>query len=213
MSYYNESVSKPVFMKRFKLFVKSTVLSFKNKHILFIMFKTIKLFGEIEINNNYLIACDIDDTLLMFTEMTRQHWKDYYNLHYAVHHDHDLADQYSYRQWCLHIHANKPQATDQKGFNNMIDEIKLKNCKIIFVTARSSNLKNITKCHFDDVNLVLDDFDSHFIESENKGKFIKNNVNFACFDKMVFIDDAEHNLINVKEEFGDFVECYKFVIE
>ena len=85
--------------------------------------------------------------------------------------------------------------------------------KIIFVTARNAKFKNITKQHFDDININFNKFESHFIESNNKGLYIRNNVDLHEYDGIIFIDDANHNLVDVKNEFGDFVDCYKFIIE
>ena len=104
--------------------------------------KSIKSFNEIVIKNNYLIVCDIDDTLLTFTNMTRQHWDANKKQHYNIHGSNILADQYSFELWIEHIHSNKPLATDYHGFNNMISKT---DNKIIFVTARNAKFKNITK--------------------------------------------------------------------
>lgn len=194
-------------------------------------------------HNHCLLIFDIDETILQYPLITEQWWKETFEYYYSQHKDYDLADQQCTEDWKAHIISELPSHTDREGFFHLLQKAKAFNCKIIFVTARDPSLEAVTYDHLDHVGIDYssgssrsgnsdspgDRIDVYFASDCNKAHIIDsvikeyrdNNQDNKGYDSsessyrssIIFIDDREYNLIDVKDYFGDKVTCYKFLIQ
>jgi len=110
----------------------------------------------------------------------------------------------------------QPKITDPDGFSNLKKKIKLlSESKMIFLTARTSDLKNdnrYTRKHFETIELDYNDWDVHYTNNLiSKGEYIKKNIKLEEYDEIIFIDDYESYIKHVKDIFPH-INCYKFEI-
>jgi hypothetical protein len=142
----------------------------------------INSFSNIKIKQNTLIICDIDETLLYIKKSNIC-----------------LSILCSY--WFTDAHF-----TDKNGFKKLLEEIENTNSTLCFLTARENTkkIKNFTKMDFDD-------FQIYFCGKIPKGEFILKNINHTFFNEIIFIDDLDQNIENVKNIFGSKIKCYKFI--
>ena len=174
------------------------------------MVKTINSFDEIIITKNKsLILCDIDDTILRFS-YNINHFYNNAKLLYPEVSDNELVNR-AERDFYIHRILNKPFHTDLNGFNNLCKRIKDMNGELIFVTARSYSSEEITKKHFKSLGVDYNKFKIHYVSSKiSKGDYIKKNINLEGCKEIIFIDDLDYNLKNVKKILPQ-IKCYKFV--
>ncbi len=170
----------------------------------------INTFDEIIIKLKTLIICDIDETILKFDNINENWWKETFNNYYLKSKNYDYAEAKTLESWTHYIKTNKPKATDYKGLSNLFDKIAQTESKLIFVTARENNLANITKNHFDCINISNFDYSIYHIGGIPKGEFIKSNIQTDTFAQIIFIDDLISNLESVYENFTDSIILYKF---
>jgi hypothetical protein len=74
------------------------------------------------------------------------------------------------------------------------------NSEICFLTARENNrkTKQFTKMDFEELGLNYDDFEIHYCGCIPKGVYIKNNIDYKSYNDIIFIDDLDKNIDNVK---------------
>ena len=123
-----------------------------------------------------------------------------------------MSEENAYNDWLTYVQFNIPKHTDKSGLINMLSEINDKNSKIYFITARYSDIDELTYKHFS--YLDLDDLinNIYFVGNISKGNFLKNNFDLEKYNKIIFIDDNEKNLKDVKNKLGDIVDIYQFII-
>ncbi len=167
-------------------------------------------FDKIIIKPNTLIICDIDETILKFDNINEKWWQETFNNYYLKSKNYDYAEAKTLETWTQYIKSNNPKATDYKGLSNLFDKIEQTQSKLIFVTARENNLTNITKNHFDCINISNFDYSIYYIGEIPKGEFIKSNIQTDTFTHIIFIDDLLSNLESVYENFGNSIILYKF---
>ena len=182
------------------------------------MYKNINKFNQVNIPTKSLVVLDIDETTLKYCDMEQNWWKNKFSHYYSIHDDYDKAEEQCMELWKEQIGTTMPEHTDEKGFFEMLELCKKIDCEVIMVTARNDSLKGITHEHLNYLDIY--DMEVYFAGGGNKGHLIKditNSVNIECdvkkhkqYDRIIFIDDLEQNLIDVKNEFGDEVICYKF---
>lgn len=154
-------------------------------------FETIHNFF-INISENNLIICDIDETIL-----TR-------------HIHHEKQSKSSKQQKTLNkIKSLLPSYTHKKSFLHLLKEVKRKGCKLIFLTARPKSLEQITILQFDYLKLDYYAYDTHYVYNYNKGKYVKHFIDYSPFKRVIFIDDKVKNLVNMKNQIKDCI-CYHF---
>lgn len=95
---------------------------------------------------------------------------------------------------------------DETGFTDFIERIETTGSTIVFVTARSQDLADLTLEHLGHVG-ITPKTDVHYTNNLPKGDYIANVLDF---EHIVFIDDMEHNVKSVERVFGDKVERYLF---
>lgn len=162
------------------------------------IFQEINSFKNVNITPNSLVICDIDDTVLKYDFIHKEWWE--YN---------NLSD------WVSKVYTQTPKHTDESGFFEMIDKINNSNSKLIFITARNSNLKNITHLHLESINININNHDVYFSHPYSKGIYLKrlimnNHIDLDAYDRIVFIDDLEENLNSMSKHFKEKIHYYKF---
>jgi uncharacterized HAD superfamily protein len=138
----------------------------------------INSFQNISITENTLIFCDIDETILKYEIINHKWWKDKLEYYYNIHNNHNISNQCAYLEWKEYIYNNLPSYTDKNGFLKMLDTIKKTNSKLIFITAREKNIKNITIQQLK--HLKINNYDILFVgKKKTKGLFIKDNFDIS----------------------------------
>ena len=78
------------------------------------------------------------------------------------------------------------------------------------MTARNPNFRNITEKHLECLN--INNSHVYYVSGRNKGEYLKNIIDkHGEYDKIVFVDDSEKNLLDMKKTFGEKIELYHFV--
>lgn len=169
----------------------------------------ISTFDEIPISNNTLVLCDIDDTILYFSQIDKKWWKTNIEL-YSLIHDPITAKNLTLGIWMTHIGENKAMHTDKTGFENLLNRLAASNSKIVFITARQTELERITEQHFNDLNIDNSKYDIKHIGNCSKGLYVEKNIPLEKYNNVIFIDDLNENLENMYDIFGDKIKLYKF---
>lgn len=137
---------------------------------------------------NPLVLCDIDDTLLTM------------NTIYHLGQNHPITPTYEY----------KVKHTDYDGFHRLVSRVKQLGGELQFLTARNKEFHASTRSHFDAIGVNYDSFQIHYTNAGPKGEYIKNNIDLSKYDEVIFIDDRDSFLANVKYHHPQ-IKCYKFV--
>jgi len=181
----------------------------------------ISSFDQINIPDNSLILCDIDETVLKYkthsdlslypTEYINSDWWKYkFEYYYDLHLNYDLAECQSYSDWINIINNTHPECTDYIGFGNLLTKLKETNSSIKFITARKSDIEEITINHLNKIN--NEKFEIIFCDNTPKGEIIKSdNHIFEGINHIIFIDDLINNIENVYSHFGDKITYYQFI--
>jgi hypothetical protein len=178
-------------------------------------YQKITSFANIVKKNKTLVICDIDETIMHFTNGTEQvndNWWDQKKQQYmeTLGCDSKTAGAHAYQEWHELVKTTKPQFTDSKGFVKMLDKLNKKNSDIIFLTARKQDTRDLTHQHLTMLNIDPNGFELHFTSLNPKGPYIKSNIDINKYKQIIFIDDAKHNLDSVYETFNGQIECYHF---
>lgn len=168
-------------------------------------------FDKIIIKPKTLLICDIDDTILKFEHIDSKWWNEKYHYFLAESNNPEQADSKTLECWIEYVITNNPTHTDQVGFQNLLKKISETKSELIFVTARRIGLEEITKKHFDHINISNQDYKIYHIGNVPKGKFIKSNIQFDNFENFVFVDDLDKNLESVYNAMGNKFILYKFI--
>ncbi len=170
----------------------------------------IRSFDEVTILQNSLVVCDIDETLLYFDGIDKKWWSQTFDEFYRIHNDYDKADKLSLDKWISHINNNNPYITDESGYNNMLKRINDTNSKLVFLTARYEYLRNTTLKHLFHLNIhnpIL-----HFTGGQCKGRYIFDNLINPIPERVIFIDDLQQNINDVRNNITN-IECYLFIYQ
>lgn len=174
-------------------------------------YQIIHSFNDVKLKNNYLLVFDMDETILYYEGICEKWWTNKRKDNYELCFDHIKAETKTITEWENHIKDAIPNHTDADGFFNLLKQAKIFQNEVIIVTARNLEIKDVTIQHLNYLNIF--NIDVHFVAGGNKGSKINDVMNKKIneYDQIVFIDDMDHNLKNVKEYFGDKVICYKFI--
>ena len=168
-------------------------------------------FEEINLKPYSLVVLDIDDTLIYFEKINFEWWKEKFEFYYNLYKDFDLAEKQSYVVWLEEISKIRPKLTDEKIFS-FFENCEKNNCKVILLTARKEIVKDITIKQLHECGLIFNKDDVYF--DENKGDRIKTliKITYNNFDNIIFVDDLESNLTDVKNSILDKnLTLYKFI--
>lgn len=177
-------------------------------------YNTIKLinsFNKINIYNNSIVFCDIDETIMKFNKINKNWWENRLKYYSKLTNNKELSEENAYNDWLIYVQQNIPKHTDKIGLLNMLTDIENKNSKICYITARYSDIDDLTYKHFSYLDLDYINNPIYFVGNYPKGKFIKNNFDLDKYNKIIFIDDNEKNLKDVKKELGNLIDIYQFI--
>jgi hypothetical protein len=180
----------------------------------------IDTFYSIDIKQNTLILCDIDETILFYDGINPSWWSEIKKLHQIELNNHttniDSETDYALDKWHKYIDLIGPKHTDKKGFEDILQRIESNNSTLKFVTARNPYFEAITKKHFKELNIQTDSkYEIHYLAGEPKGDYIKNNIDLTEYDHIIFIDDLKTNIDSVIESLNDNnkLTTYQFVMK
>ena len=172
-------------------------------------YKQITKFSELPEIKNGLYVFDIDETLLVFEEVSDVWWKRNFDKFYAETNDAKYATS-KMEEWFESIVKNhKAETTDIDGFRAIESKMGFNNNKIVFLTARPISLVGPTYKQISELNL-RDPYTIYF--SSDKGQKMKWLINKPrCgYESVVFVDDKLHNIEDVLRECPE-VQCFQFV--
>ena len=171
---------------------------------------------SIDLSNQLIVVCDIDNTIL-YTPIFKT-YAYFYKLVKSVFPDKspDLiyADASAlFNQNKKEVYSDKSNATDYNGFQRLLNRIQEKSGKIIYLTARNINTINITKKHFEECGLIYDEYNTYYTNNTiHKGDYMDEILEIDKNIPIIFIDDLDENLTNVKNNYSNS-KCYKFIYE
>jgi hypothetical protein len=175
------------------------------------MFQEISSFDQIPIlYPNSLIICDIDETFLYFPNNYNKLLENNINFYNNI----TIAIEKTNLEWSNVINNTVAKATDFDGFIRLLQRLKYNQSNICFLTARSDHLENIefTKKNFSQIGINYNAFTVMYSYTIPKGEYIKLNLNLDNYSQVIFIDDMDYNLQNVYNNFGNRINCYKFIM-
>lgn len=165
------------------------------------MIQQVTSFYQIPLTKKSLVVLDIDETIMAFPHITKAWWRETYKKHYESTNDKKLAENLSVCEWREHVTVHKPYLLDEKKLKNFLGEINEKSCKLVFLTARTPKMTEITHSHLSHCNLEFSS--DNVIHDENKGDALATIIqSYPEISNIVFVDDFEKNLINVKTRFS-----------
>lgn len=170
--------------------------------------KKINNFAQIIIKNDSLYVFDIDETFLVFKEVSDIWWKRNFDRLYRETNDYEYASNKMNKLFLDTISKNKPKATDLVGFKELERKCKLMNSKIIFLTARPSSMVQLTLDHLKSVYPTIDS-DVYF--SSEKGFKLKEIIDSdkKQYENIIFVDDKIYNIKDVQKSIPQ-ADCYQF---
>ena len=171
----------------------------------------IKTFSELPKIKNGLYVFDIDETLLVFEEVSDVWWKRNYEKIYAETGDYEYASNKMNKIFAEIVKTHKPRPTDIEGFKAIEDNIGDNNNTIVFLTARPQNLEAETYKQIADLPIKYS-YPIYF--SSEKGLKMKRLIKTVNadkqFDSVIFVDDKIYNIEDVQKECPD-VQCFQFI--
>ena len=173
------------------------------------MTTVIKSFKDIPLNRNTLVLCDIDDTVMVYEQLGKKWWRERFADYYNRNGDYEFSETALLKEWCHQINQHKPVHVDKEGFEDFVERIRSTGSTLAFVTARSSDLADLTLSHLNHVG-ITPTTDVHYTSHVPKGDYIADVIDFEDFDHVIFIDDMEYNLNSVQRVFGEKVTRYLF---
>ena len=170
--------------------------------------KQITTFKDVEIKNKTLVLCDIDETLLTFDPYNYEY---FYNTHIKYFKNHTIAHEKAIKDFNSILLNMSPKYTDKEEFLKMTRKIRENNSLLLFLTSRynDNNNKQLTKNHLKKLGLENYCNSIHHTNGGSKAEYIFININTSFFENIVFIDDLEGNLNDVKRNLP-FIQCYQF---
>jgi hypothetical protein len=165
----------------------------------------IKNYDEINFNKKSLLVLDIDETIIKFPGINQKWWDDNYDDYYKLY-DINKARQIVLDKWIDIIDNIDPIMLDREKFNKMINRANELNCKIIFLTARIPELKEITEKNLKKCAIIFNKNDIYY--SKNKGKTIFEIISNIddTIDNIIFVDDVLYNINSVLDTFNDDIK-------
>lgn len=176
------------------------------------MYKTISTFDEVNLVNNTLVLCDIDETLIRYKDINHNWWDERKKFwaNQMINAKLIDIDNKALSDWRFYIKFNNPTHTDYDGFNRLSKLIKKLDSELVLVTARDLILEDHTKKSL--INLDINYNNLYFTSSTPKGEFINDTICLDGYNKVIFIDDNLHNIESVYSKFGNRIEYYRFIM-
>jgi|LakMenEpi03Aug12_release.lakeMendotaPanAssembly.Ray.scaffolds.fasta_scaffold308437_2 hypothetical protein len=175
------------------------------------MSKIISSFKEVKLTNGLkpFILCDIDGTILHFPDCDRdckESVKDLCPLGRI-----DPTYNFELKNLkMIYMHIRPPTHTDYDGFVSLIRNVREMDGKLMFLTSRSCRTEDLTKKQLKQIGINPEDFEIHYTGTRiTKGEYIKRYIDLSGWENVIFIDDYDSFINNVKVLHPQIV-CYKF---
>jgi hypothetical protein len=174
----------------------------------------ISCFSEIPITSDTktLFVFDIDDTLIHFKELGKTWWNHMYSA-YLIEYKGDKvqAKWATLKIWMDKIYMYNPHPIAPESFSHFLQRVEQEDHDFILLTARDPSLRSITEKHLSDCGITIASDKIYF--NEEKGKALREIVDFRRYSKVVFVDDVEKNLEDVASELAGVCEVHLYQFE
>jgi hypothetical protein len=176
------------------------------------MLRVINSYSAITLVARSLVVFDIDDTLVNFPQYDMNWWNAKKAMYEKIMNKED-ADRATLYEWRAAVQHVDPQPIDKDGFLQFYAQAKAAGCDVIFLTARSKKLKEVTHRHLK--NSLMECEEDHVFFSENKGPALVSILQQRqrSYPHVIFIDDLVKNHESVRaslDAFGVPVDTYHF---
>jgi len=178
------------------------------------MHKIITTYDEIILHPNSLLVLDIDLTVIKYAYNDTDYvgsksWKKDIMEQYNP--STNPEDDYSYEIWKQYVRATQPEFINKQSFENLLINAEKHNVKIIFLTARTYDLKHLTESHFDILGIKNKEI-YYAMDHDNKGIMLDNIIakKYNDVNNIIFVDDLLKNIKNVQFHVTRQVDCYCF---
>ncbi len=164
------------------------------------MIQQVNSFYQIPVTENTLVVLDIDETIMAFPGINKTWWRETYEKHFDSTNDKTAANNLTLKEWREYVRVNKPYLLDEKKLKKFLGEIETKFSQLVLLTARDPVMTEITHLHLSHCELSISP--DQVIHDENKGDALALIVqSYPEITKIIFVDDFEKNLLNVKARF------------
>lgn len=175
------------------------------------MLRVINSYSAITLVARSLVVFDIDDTLVNFPQYDITWWnakKAVYEQTMSV----TEADRATLLDWRAAVQHVDPVPIDKDGFLQFYAQAKAVGCDVIFLTARSKKLKEITHRHLK--NTLMECEEGHVFFAEDKGPALVSIIQGRRpYRHVIFVDDLVKNHESVRQALdalGVPVDTYHF---
>ena len=153
-------------------------------------------FADAEVPAGSLVVVDIDDTVLTLDKFPKGWF--HRQVEESVAFGASFADARSLAiaTWVKEAYDAAPAPIQQEAFRKFTQRVLEAGSHLIFLTARNKALRQLTEYHLEACGIEADASRMYF--DENKGSALLDIVKERGFKRVVFIDDTEHNLQDVK---------------
>lgn len=171
----------------------------------------ISKFSEIPEIKNGLYVFDIDETLLVFEEVSDVWWKRNFEKIYAETGDVEYASNKIGKIFSEIVKTHKPRTTDIEGFRKIENILGDNNNTIVFLTARPQSIEAETYRQIAELPIKYS-YPIYFSSEKGlKMKWLLKTANAdKHFDSIVFVDDKIYNIEDVQKECPE-VQCFQFI--
>lgn len=173
--------------------------------------RVINSYSAITLVARSLVVFDIDDTVINFPDYDINWWaakKSIYERSMTI----EEADRATLHDWRAAVKEIDPQPIDKDGFLQFYAQAKAAGCDIIFLTARSEELKELTHRHLK--NSLMECAEDHVFFAEDKGPALVRLLSQRRpYPHIIFVDDLVKNHESVRqalEASGLPVDTYHF---
>lgn len=175
------------------------------------MLRVINSYSAITLVARSLIVFDIDDTVVNFPDYGLNWWNTKKAMYEQIMNKED-ADRAALHEWRNAVQTIDPQPIDKEGFLQFYAQAKAAGCDIIFLTARSESLKELTHRHLK--NSLMECAEGHVFFAEDKGPALVAILQERRpYHHIIFVDDLVKNHESVRqalETVGVPVDTYHF---
>lgn len=175
------------------------------------MLRVINSYSAITLIARSLVVFDIDDTLVNFPNYGLDWFAKKKAVYERIMPKAD-AEQHTIQEWRAAVRDIDPVAIDKDGFNAFCERAKASDCDIVYLTARSTELKEATQRH---LKHALGLTSEHVYYAEDKGPAIAKILETLprTYDHVIFVDDYVKNHVSVRttlDGLGIPVDTYHF---
>lgn len=154
---------------------------------------TVRNFAHVPIQKRTLYVIDVDDTVLFFREVSRTFWAD------------GRPREEALEEWRRLVRTCTPIPTDPIFLAAFLERLEREESCLLFVTKRDFDLTALTRTHLSIVGVHVP-YGIVCTSGSPKGKLVKwlweGKYRKHC-DKVVFVDDLLHNILDVQNEIPD----------